>query len=193
MEEQIQNQIREIKGSLRLLMNGAAATAMRSRGIEYKLNFGVTVPELARLSESLPHEHHLAQALWKEDIRECKMLAAMLQPAETFYPEIADIWAESVKYSDLAEVCCQYLFRRLPYASELAFQWIAQESEMLQYCGFLIMARLMRSGQEMNPRYAGELLDNIQAAISGTALLPRQGALAAQSVYNEVYNDGKGK
>ena len=39
------------------------------------------------------------QALWKENIRECKILAGMLQPVETFYPEIADIWVEDMRLS----------------------------------------------------------------------------------------------
>ena len=84
--------IRKIKTELRLAMNGVASAYMRENGMNYKLNFGVELPRLRAIAAEFPADHDLAQALWKEDIRECKLLAAMLQPTGTFYPEIADIW-----------------------------------------------------------------------------------------------------
>ena len=42
----------------------------------------------------------------------------MLQPVETFYPEIADIWVEDMRYPEIAELTCMTLFQELPYASE---------------------------------------------------------------------------
>lgn len=44
----------------------------------------------------------------------------MLQPVETFYPEIADIWVEDMRYPEIAELTCMSLFQYLPYASEKA-------------------------------------------------------------------------
>ena len=52
----------------------------------------------------------------KEEIRECKILAGMLQPIETFYPEIADIWVENIRNIEIAELTCMNLFQHLPYA-----------------------------------------------------------------------------
>ena len=92
----LQETLRRIKTELRLSMNGVASAYMRQNGVEYKLNFGVELPRLREIAAGLPMDHDLAQALWKEDIRECKLLAAMLQPAETFYPEIADIWMDNM-------------------------------------------------------------------------------------------------
>ena len=68
----------------------------------------------------------------KENIRECKILAGLLQPADTFYPEIADIWIEDMDYPELAEYTVMNLFQRLPYASEVVFRWMADEREMFQ-------------------------------------------------------------
>ena len=67
-------------------MNGAVSQSMREKGLVYKLNFGVELPRIKMIAESYEKNHDLAQALWKEDIRECKILAGMLQPIETFYP-----------------------------------------------------------------------------------------------------------
>ncbi len=95
--------IRKIKTELRLAMNGVASAYMRENGMNYKLNFGVELPRLRAIAAEFPANHNLAQALWKEDIRECKLLAAMLQPTDTFYPEIADIWVESMPNAEIAQ------------------------------------------------------------------------------------------
>ena len=43
-------------------------------------------------------------------------MAAMLQPIDTFYPEIADIWVEDIQNIEIAELTCMNLFQHLPYA-----------------------------------------------------------------------------
>ena len=62
------------------------------------------------IAEGYEKNHDLAQALWKENIRECKIMAAMLQPIDTFYPEIADIWVEDIQNIEIAELTCMNLF-----------------------------------------------------------------------------------
>ena len=86
----IKEQLKDIKTQLRLSMNGAVSQSMREKGLVYKLNFGVELPRIKMIAGNYEKNHDLAQALWKEDIRECKILAGLLQPIDTFYPEIAD-------------------------------------------------------------------------------------------------------
>ncbi len=76
--------IKDIKTQLRLSMNGAVSQSMREKGLVYKLNFGVELPRIKGIAAGYEKNHSLAQALWKEDIRECKILAGLLQPVETF-------------------------------------------------------------------------------------------------------------
>ena len=110
----IKEQLKDIKTQLRLSMNGAVSQSMREKGLVYKLNFGVELPRIKMIAEGYEKNHGLAQALWKEDIRECKIMAGMLQPIDTFYPEIADIWVESIRNIEIAELTCMNLFQHLP-------------------------------------------------------------------------------
>lgn len=89
---------------------------MREKGLVYKLNFGVELPRIKGIAAGYEKDHSLAQALWKEDIRECKILAGLLQPVESFLPEIADIWVEDIRNIEIAELTCMNLFQHLPYA-----------------------------------------------------------------------------
>ena len=49
----VQERILDIKQKLRLSMNGVASGSMRQAGIEYKLNFGVGIPELKRMASEI--------------------------------------------------------------------------------------------------------------------------------------------
>ena len=177
--------IRELKGKLRLFMNGVISQSLREKGLKYRLIFGVELPRLKEIAAGYEPNHELAQALWKEDIRECKILAAYLQPVESFYPEIADIWVEQIHNSELADYVCMALFRRLPYASQKAFQWIASGERMPMYIGFRLMTHLFATlGTEMNERSRDEFIDQAQAILQGDDLLLKQAAHAALERYN---------
>lgn len=179
----IKEQLKEIKTQLRLSMNGAVSQSMREKGLVYKLNFGVELPRIKVIAANFEPNHDLAQALWKEDIRECKILAAMLQPVETFFPEIADIWVEDIKNIEIAELTCMNLFQRLPYAPAKSFHWIADEQEYVQVCGFLTAARLLAKKGDMTERAAGELLDQAICAVHSESHLVRNAALLVVRKY----------
>lgn len=139
----VKEQLKDIKTQLRLSMNGVVSQSMREKGLDYKLNFGVELPRIKSIATAYEKSHDLAQALWKENIRECKILAGLLQPIDTFFPEIADIWVEDIRNIEIAELTCMNLFQNLPYAPAKTFQWIADEAEYTQVCGYLTIARLL--------------------------------------------------
>lgn len=166
--EQLHEQMKLIKAQLRLSMNGAASQSMREKGLLYKINFGVELPRLKQIASDFPKEHHLAQALWKEEIRECQILATMLQPVECFLPEIADIWVDRIHTQEIAEIASMNLFQHLPYAPQKSLQWMASDQPMMQACGLLTAARLLLKKGDLDERVENELLDQgITAFLSG--------------------------
>ena len=172
-------------------MNGMVAQSMREKGMEYKLNFGIEYPRIKEIAAGYEPDHELAQALWKENIRECKILAGLLQPADTFYPEIADIWIEGMDYPELAEYTVMNLFQRLPYASEVVFRWMADEREMFQLCGFLLMARLLMKGERLNERAEAEFLDQACTAVEGDCGPVQKAASVALRKYAHQSRENK--
>lgn len=175
--------IRDIKKELRASMNGILSAQMRQVGMPYKLIFGVELPRLISIAREFTPDHQLAQQLWNENIRECKILATMLMPLDHFYPEVADIWVEETPTAEIAQIAVMQLFSRLPYAAERAFQWIASNVETTQLYGYLIVARLLARGEQFNERSLDELRDHI-SAVPATASLPLRKAIMA--VQNEI-------
>lgn len=178
--------IRNIKKELRLAMNGVASAFMRENGLNYKLNFGVELPRLQSISKEFEPDHELAQALWKENVRECKILAGILQPTDSFYPEIAEIWIETTPNPEIAQLTVIHLFQRLPYASEKAFQWIAHENTMYQLYGYLLLARLFTSRHILNERAENEFLDQAEACLTQAEGALRKAISNALIKYEEV-------
>ena len=178
-----QETIKEIKKQFRLFMNGVVSQSMREKGLDYKLNFGIELPRLKEIAAKFEKNHDVAQALWKENIRECKILAGLLQPVDTFYPEIADIWVEDMRYPEIAELTCMNLFQHMPWASEKVFHWMADEGEYFQFCGYMLMTRLLMKGQELNERAEDEFLDQALVAIQGESAMVRRAASTALRKY----------
>ena len=163
--QDLAGQLRYVKTGLRGVMNGTVSQSMRDKGLNYKVIFGVELNRLYEMSEELPHTAELAAALWKENIRECRILATMLYPVEDYFEDLADLWVEQMNFGEEAECAVMYLFQKLSYASQKAFEWIAREEEMFQLCGWLLMGRLFMKGLVPTDRDADELLDQLSSAL----------------------------
>ena len=142
----LNQQIKEIKQSFRLMMDGMVAASMRNKGVDYKLNWGATLPRLRDKAEEYGKNYDLAIALWKENVRECKLLATMIMPADEVLPEVIDIWMEQIETQEIAEQAAFNLFQYLPFAADKAYTWIASDKELYQLCGFHILSRLFMIG-----------------------------------------------
>ena len=183
---EIQEKVREIKRSFRLMMDGSVAQSMRDKGVDYKLNWGATLPRLREKADEIGKNYDLAIALWKEDVRECKILATMLMPPEQILPEVADIWMEQIPSQEIAEQVAFNLWQYLPYAPEKAYQWIASEKEYDQLCGFHVLSRLFMNHQEPNERGINEYLDQALAALQGDFPAVRKAALQSLMRFAEL-------
>lgn len=182
--------VREIKQSFRLLMNGVTAASQREKGLNYHLNWGCQLPHLQEMAKDYPKDYHLAVALWKENIRECKILASMLMPPAEMPAEVCDIWIEQMPSQEIAEITSMQLFQHLAYAPQKAYEWIACEDELKQICGYNVLGRLFAQGQEPNERGINELIDQAGAALAEKSMAVKKAA--ANCLYklmdiNETY------
>ena len=186
MDSTTTEKLQLIKRDFRSLMNGTAAASLREKGLHYRLIFGVEWPQLMRLSAEIGKDHDLAQALWKEDIRECRLLAGLIQPVETFSLELADVWIETMHYPEEAQYTVLSLFQHLPHVSEAAFNWIARSEEMSRLCGWLVLARLFMKGLPLNTRSEDEFIDQAETSLQDPSLAVRVAARNAVLKYSLI-------
>ena len=186
--------VKEIKQSFRLMMDGAVAQSMRDKGLNYHLNWGATLPRLQAKAEEVRlmvngsglRVYDLAIVLWKENVRECKILATMLMPPDEILPEVVDIWQEQIPSQEVAEQLAFNLYQHLPFAAEKAYQWIASDKEYDQLCGFHVLSRLFMNGQEPNERGINEYLDQALCALQGPFPSVRKAALQSLQRFAEL-------
>ena len=202
--EDVRDKVKEIKQSFRLMMDGSVAQSMRDKGLNYHLNWGATLPRLKAKAEELKansprnatlsqreeptakSQYDLAIALWKENVRECKILATMLMPPEQMLSGVCDIWMEQIPSQEIAEQAAFNLWQYLPYAPEKAYQWIASDQEYYQLCGFHVLSRLFMNGQEPNERGINEFIDQSLSALQGPYMSVRKAAMQSLLRFAEL-------
>ena len=184
--EDITQVVKEIKQSFRQMMDGVVAKSMRDKGVDYKLNWGATLPRLREMAAKIGRNYELAIALFKENVRECKILATMIMPPDEVLPEVIDIWMEQISSQEIAEQAAFNLFQYLPYAPDKAYTWIASDKPLYQLCGFHILTRLFMNKQEPNERGINEFVDQAIVALQGDSLMVRKAAMSSVRRFAEL-------
>ena len=183
--------ITEIKKELRANMNGVASAAMRQTD-DYRVNFGIELPRIQQIASEFPSERQLAQALWHESVRECKILATILMPTTDFDEELCDIWVSEIRTVEMAQIFALNLMRRLPYVSSKAFEWISADNTMLQITGYFTMCHVLRKG-EMSERSAEELLDQLACDINASDNSLSKAAVKTLQIFASLSDDNMNK
>ena len=196
MDSELMQYIKELKQSFRQMMDGAVSKSMRDKGSAYKLNWGAAIPRLQAKAEEIKSMlivqcstfkvYDLAIALWKEDVRECKILATMIMPPDEVLPEVIDIWMEQTTSQEIAEQAAFNLYQYLSYAPEKAYTWMASDKPLYQLCGFHILSRLFMNKQEPNERGINEFIDQALVALQGDSLMVRKAAMSAVQRFAEL-------
>lgn len=184
--------IARLKKEFRSMMNGVVSCSMRDKGMNYGVNFGVEGVRILEMSEQLPADPALANALWQQRVRECRLLATMLYPANDFTADICEAWIDTLQTTEEAQYLSMHLLQKLPYATAKIPEWTAAENKLRQLCGFLTAGRLISGGTRFYARERNELLDQCEtalysenAAISHAAFNTLQ-RFASQNSYQEA-------
>ena len=175
--ETLHETIRTLRNQLRLAMNGVTATSMREKGLRYKLNFGVSYPEIKAIARQHEPNATLAHALWAEDCRELKILATLLQPAETFLPEEALRWIAEAPYPEIVELLSKHLLARLPYVEELiATAYDRTDLPFGRATAFLMQAERLKNRLSLSTPLTEKMITNALQTIGSEANLFEQRA-----------------
>ena len=150
----IEEQIKEIKQSFRLFMNGPGSMSMREKGLNYHVNWGVPLPTLREMAETYGKNYELAIALYKDNVRECKLLATLLMPIDRMDAELADVWLEQAQTQEVVEMLAMNVFQYADFASVLAYECIASEEVLRQICGYNIQASVAFSTENLGVKHA---------------------------------------
>ena len=167
---------KEIRKKLRLAMNGITSSAMREKGVNYKLNFGVPVMTLKKMAKDYAPNAELAEELWKENTRELKILATLIQPPNSFTKTL--FWVNDIENLELAEQASMNLFSKTPDAPDNALRLIQSKELYSKICGYLIYARLFMADYQLNENKETYFI-HIAGALDSESLILKNAALTS--------------
>lgn len=183
----MQETIRQIRTRLRLAMDGAVAASMRQKGVDYKLNFGVTLPRLKEIAAEFGKNAVLAHELWQQNVRELKILATLLYPAGEFTAAKADEWVREIRHIEIAEQFCANLMQETPFAQTSAAAWLRnKESEYIAATGFILYTRLFIKHVPITPVHRDEFLRTAFEVLKNGNFRTGQTALIALKHYGRM-------
>ena len=163
---------------------------MRKKGLDYKLNFGVELPRIKEIAKGIGNPSvALAEALWMENIRECKILATLIYPKEDFSSDTAELWVSQVENIEIARLLSMHILQHLDYIRPLCLKWIASGKEMNEVIGYITISRLLLREDSMDERAADEFTNQaITAAVSGDFILRDSSILALKNFMQQNEN-----
>lgn len=171
MSEELHQTIKDIKKQFRLSMNGVVSTHQRRQGLDYKINFGVEIPRLKEIASGYAKDKALAEELWKDNIRECKMLAIFLYPQEEFSEETAGRWLSECRFTEIADNLCHRLLIYMASPVSFALCQINSEEAMRKYCGYSMLAHLFRGGSPVTSEEESRYLAAVKSALMDADLV----------------------
>lgn len=171
------------------MMNGVASKSMREKGLSYSINWGIALLALRSLAGEYGKDYDLAIELWKENVRECKILATMIMPPSEMQADLVWLWMGQIPNQEIAEMASFNLFQYIDGAKDFAFRWIASECELEQMCGYLVLSRLFMREETLTEREINELFDQAQAALSCAGVSVRHAVVNTLSRFGAVSED----
>ena len=137
-----EQQFQQILLRIRLAKNGEVVEQMKEHGLEYKVNWGVSIMALREIASKIEPSHLLALKLWNKQWRETMILAAMIDIPAQVTEEQMDYWTKNVETTEIAETLNTFLWAKTKYAFVKSLEWCRGKKHLVRYSGLHLMGRL---------------------------------------------------
>lgn len=138
----------EIMRRLKSLSDPSAVAGMKRFGISADNTYGISIPNLRKISKEVGRDHQLAEQLWVSGIHEARILACMIDDARMVTEGQMEGWAKGFDSWDVCDQCCGNLFDKTKFAYQKAKEWSTRKEEFVKRAGFVLMAELAVHGKK---------------------------------------------
>ncbi len=136
-------QLNEVKQWFRSYMDGTVAESMRQKGLSYRVIWGISIIHLQEMAKEIGQDEALARQLWKEDCRECKILATLVMPHDSMTIDETRQWVATLSTKETAQWLAFNLVRHLPFAKEWAEEAQNSNNTLEICCAQNVLAKKM--------------------------------------------------
>ena len=135
-----------IKRHMFAMRNGIIADTLRSAGSPFPVIFGMNLPQINETAAMFGPDPDMGRKLWNDKrTRESLLLAPMLMKADEMQADEAIQMATSVNCTEVADVLCLKLLKKLPCAIDIARRCLDRDIEdpIIRYCGVRLLWNLI--------------------------------------------------
>lgn len=181
----VDDDVKQIKRSFRLFMNGVASSSMRDKGLEYKINWGIPVTRLRDMAAQYAPSEALAERLWESDVRECKILATMLMPAERFSEPMALSWLSACNNQEMVEMLVFNLVQNMPGVETFVVSLLHSDEPNASLAALHLVSRLVarQNVAFMTDEVVGSFAQLVIKALNRTDAVLKHAALNSVTRY----------
>ncbi len=154
---------RQIIEALRMLSNPKIVDGMKRLGINGTSMLGVPMPAIRTIAKETGRDHRIAAELWKTNIHEARILAALVDEPGKVTGRQMDAWAGKFNSWDLCDQCCLNLFDKTPHAHRKAVEWSRRDEEFVKRAGFALMAVLSVHDKKAKDEAFAPFLERIES------------------------------
>ncbi len=144
---------------------GPSTTGMRS--------YGIGLTRLRKLAKRIGRDRELAQALWKTDVYDARIIALLIDDPVRITREQAEAQVEELAGGMLAHVfaSCDATLAKTSFVVELADQWVRSDDPVRRDCGYGLLYEASKFAGKKAPSEAFFLaqVERIADTIEGEA------------------------
>lgn len=167
------NRMQIIKRRFFAMRNGIIADTLRKAGLDYRMIFGLNLPQIVEIAADQPHTAQLAEELWADRrTRESMLLAPMLYPPIEMDTATATRWLSEAPTTEVADVLCLKLLRTVPNALDIALSALSSPTEITRYTALRLLFNLLilaqsnhAAGHDAASKSPRDLADTIRPGV----------------------------
>lgn len=137
-----EKKFQQIISLIKMRKSGEVSDMMKQKGINYKLNWGVSIIDLRDIAKQFEPEHLLALKLWNKEWRETMILATLLDEPKLVTEEQMDFRTKSFENTEIAEQASTNLYVKTKFAFIKALEWCRGKKHIIRFTGIHLMGRL---------------------------------------------------
>ena len=147
--EELSLKFKEIKKRFRSRENGPAVESMIRMGLIYEKNHGVGISELIEMANDYKFNSELSEFLWKQNIREAKIISLMIENPKEITNERIDEILIGINNIELAEQACINLFEKVENIFSQINDWLINDENYYKITGLILISRILKTKKDI--------------------------------------------
>ena len=186
-DKETEQKFQQILRLVKARKSGEVADLMIQKGINYKMNWGVSIIDLREIAAPFKTDHLLALKLWNKKWRETMILATLIDEHQLVTEEQIDFWTKTFENTEIAEQASANLWVKTKFAFVKAMEWCRGKKHIIRFTGLHLIGRLALSDKsaidEMFDPFFEELPTLAKDSMLNTAFYRTIIALGTRSEY----------